>query len=322
MRLLASQAVIVLETTEPVAAAARHVGIDAAAIERWASIVSRDELRPSGHSLLAALPGEREQVANLVLLIDALNFCFWGPQPVHAMGGVEYRGFNAMLAAISEAARRDGRWFDPRYWCEATPGEFRMAVSPSGELPMLHERQRIARETGQLLIERFDGRFVEAVESVNGRAWDLAALLLVSFDSFRDVSEHRNLPVFFAKRAQITALDLSTAWVEHGHDPLIGLERLTAFADYRLPQALRHLGILEVSTGLHETIERGDELPAGSEPEVEVRAATVVAVERMREALARRGWEIPAWQIDWYLWEHSHDADVRVAHHRTRTIFY
>lgn len=319
---LASKTVIVLETTEPVAASARHVRIDSAAVERWAAGVLREDLRPTGHSLLTDLPGDREQLANLVLMIDALNFCFWGPQPVHLTGGVEHRGFNAMLAAISEAARQDARWFDPRFWCEATPGEFRLAVSPSGEMPMLHERQRILRETGKLLLDRFDGQFSEAVESVNHRAWDLAALLLVSFDSFRDVSEHRNRPVFFAKRAQITALDLSMTWVEHGYDPLAGLESLTAFADYRLPQTLRHLGILEASDELAGAIDGGVELSAGGEQEVELRAATIVAVERMREALKRRGLEIPAWQIDWYLWHHSHDADVRVAHHRTRTIFY
>lgn len=296
--------------------------IDRAAIERWAERVSREDLRPTGHSLLAELPGDRDQLANLVLLIDALNFCFWGPQPVHSVRGVEHRGFNAMLAAISDTARRDARWFDPRFWCAATADEFRMGVSPSSELPMLHERQRIMRETGKLLLERFDGRFSEAVESVNRRAWDLAALLLVSFDSFRDVSEHRNRPVFFAKRAQITALDLSMTWVEHGYEALAGLESLSAFADYRLPQALRHMGILEVSEDLAAAIEGSVELAAGGEEEVELRAATIVAVERMREELSRRGLETPAWQIDWYLWEHSHDADVRIAHHRTRTIFY
>ncbi len=302
--------------------AAEHVRLSPAAIDRWAESVSWDELRPTGHSLLADLPGDREQLANLVLLIDALNFCFWGPQPVHSASGVEHRGFNAMLAALGEAARNDRRWFDPRFWCEATHAEYRAALCPRGELPMMHERERIGRETGALLIDRFDGQFVEAVDSVNSRAWDLAALLLCSFDSFRDVSEHRSRPVFFAKRAQITAIDLSMTWVEHGYEPLAGLEQLSAFADYRLPQALRHLGILEVSESLGAAIESGVELSAGEEPEVELRAATVVAVERMKDTLSRRGLAVPAWQIDWYLWSHSHDADVRVAHHRTRTIFY
>jgi hypothetical protein len=313
---------IVLETTRPVVESAEFVHIDPEAVRRWAGTITADQLRPGGHSLLANLPGNREQIANLVLLIDALNFCFWGPQPSYSTGGTTHRGFNAMLAAIIDAARRESRWFGARFWCDVPSAQFRAASSPAGDLPMLAEREEIARQTGRTLLERFDGQFAAAVESVNHRAWDLAALLLCSFDSFRDVSEHRSRPVFFAKRAQIAALDLSISWAEHGYEPLSGLEQLTAFADYRLPQALRHLGIVGVSPELAERIEGQSELEAGSPAEVELRAATVVAVEEMRAALAARGQDTSAWQIDWHLWNRSHDDDVRIAHHRTRTIYY
>lgn len=313
---------IVLETTRSVIESAEFVRVNDDAVARWVNAVAPGQLRPAGHSLLAAVPGNREQIANLVLLIDALNFCFWGPQPTYESKGMMHRGFNAMLAAMIDAARHEPRWFDARFWCDASKGEYRAALSPTGDMPMLAEREAIARQTGQTLIERFDGQFSSAVESVNRRAWDLAALLLCSFDSFRDVAEHRSRPVFFAKRAQITALDLSMAWTEHDYDPLLGLDQLTAFADYRLPQALRHLGIVEVAEGLARKIDNGDEIAAGSQEEVELRAVTVVAVDAMHRALSGRGQRIPAWQIDWYLWDRSHGPDITVGHHRTRTIFY
>lgn len=314
--------VIVLETTRSVVESAGFVRVSEEAVRRWAGQVTPGQLRPGGQSLMAKLPGNREQIANLVLLIDALNFCFWGPQPEYSSNGATHRGFDAMLAAMIDAVRRERRWFDARFWCDVPEAELRAALSPAGDLPMLVERERIVRETGRTLLERFDGQFAAAVESVNHRAWDLAALLLCSFDSFRDVAEHRSRPVFLAKRAQITALDLSMAWVEQGHDALDGLEMLTAFADYRLPQALRHFGIIEVSEELAGRIDRGEEIGAGSEQEVELRAATVVAVDEMRGALAARGQLIPAWQIDWYLWDRSHGADISIGHHRTRTIYY
>ncbi len=301
---------------------AEFVRVNDDAVSRWADTIAPGQLRPAGHSLLASLPGNREQIANLVLLIDALNFCFWGPQPTYASNGATHRGFNAMLAAVIDAARRERRWFDARFWCDVSSPEFGAAVSPGGNLPMLAEREVIARQTGQTLLERFDGQFSNAAESVNHRAWDLAALLLCSFDSFRDVAEHRSRPVFFAKRAQIAALDLSMVWTEHDYDPLVGLDQLTAFADYRLPQALRHLGIVEVAEGLGRKIDGGDEIAAGSAEEVELRAATVVAVDKMQCTLTGRGQRIPAWQIDWYLWDRSHGPDISVGHHRTRTIYY
>ena len=64
-------------------------------------------------------------------------------------------------------------------------------------------------------------------------------------------------------------------------------------------------------------------LPAGSEEEVEVRAATVQAVERLRAAMARRGRELPTAQVDWLLWQRGERTKEELPpHHRTLTVFY
>ncbi len=60
-------------------------------------------------------------------------------------------------------------------------------------------------------------------------------------------------------------------------------EDLTCFGDYKLPQALRHLGPLEV----------------------EIRAPTVVAVERLRDGLEQRGRRLRAFEVDWVLWSYA-----------------
>ncbi len=314
---------IVLDTTRPVVDAARLVRIDDTAILRWAAGVRPDDLRPRGHALLAEIPGNRSGLANLVLLIDSLNFCFWGePPPSMDWNGRRYAGFNALLAAVILAAQQDTRWSDPRFWAAMTREDFRAALAPAGNLSLLDERERVLRETGQTLCKMFAGGFAEAADSVNRRAWDLAALLTAGFGSFRDVSAHGGRAVWFVKRAQIAALDLSTTWSIHGHEPLEGLERLTAFADYRLPQALRHLGILQYAPPLAAAVDALEELPAGGEAEVEIRAATVWAVERMRVAAAARGIDATAWEIDWHLWDRAHAPDVTRPHHRTRTIYY
>jgi len=58
-----------------------------------------------------------------------------------------------------------------------------------------------------------------------------------------------------------------------------GKEDLTMFADYRVPQILRHLGIFQYSAELADAIDSEKELPYSSKWEVEIRAATVLAVE-------------------------------------------
>lgn len=47
------------------------------------------------------------------------------------------------------------------------------------------------------------------------------------------------------------------------------------FADYRVPQILRHVDIFDYSPGLAAKIDQEIELPYSSPEEVEIRAATV-----------------------------------------------
>jgi hypothetical protein len=308
---------------QPVVEQARHVSLNEDAVRRWAEQVSQEELAPPAHDLLAHLPGDQDQLANLVLLIDSLNFCFWSDDPIRfEWRGKTYERFNAMLVSLMLAAKYERRWCDAEFWVEVPGEELREVLSGTGELLLLDERERIVRETGRTLIERFDGQFTNAIDSVNEKAWPLAVLLMTNFDSFRDVSNYHGKPVYFLKRAQICALDISIAFESHGLPPLKGVEELAAFADYRLPQTLRHLGILELSPEFAQAIEQEREIPRDSDEEIEIRAATIEAVERMRKELEAVGKSAPTWRIDWYLWMSSHADEVTVNHHRTRTVCY
>lgn len=314
---------IVLESTHQILKDARHVTIDDSAIRAWAKDCTVSEFSSSDRVLLAELRGDRDAVANLVLLISALNFCFWSSKPIEIQWrGKRYRGFTAMLVSIILAAKHDPRWADPSYWVSMPEDELRQVLSGGGDLLMLDERIEVVRDTGRVLIDRFDGRFAAAVESVNERAWPLAVLLMTNFDGFRDVSRVGNTPVYFLKRAQICALDLDCAFRAKDWPGLAGMGELTAFADYRLPQALRHLGFMILSESLTAKIEARVEIPRDSVEEVELRAASIQAVDRMTAALRQAGRRVEPWQVDCWLWEISHGGDVKFEHHRTRTIAY
>ena len=61
----------------------------------------------------------------------------------------------------------------------------------------------------------------------------------------------------------------------------------------------------------------------GSEEETEIRAATVVAVEAMREQLATRGVQMLGVEVDWLLWNRGEKSLNEMApHHKTLTIYY
>jgi hypothetical protein len=98
---------------------------------------------------------------------------------------------------------------------------------------------------------------------------------------------------------------------------------LTAFADYKLPQLLRYQGVMVYAPELAAQVDAYQEIAAGSAPEVEIRAATIWAVELIRRALAERNLIRSASELDYRLWSESQapTPDMR-PYHRTRTIYY
>ena len=82
--------------------------------------------------------------------------------------------------------------------------------------------------------------------------------------------------------------------------------------------------MLRYAPGLAERVDGREELPAGSEEEVEIRAATVQTVERMREVWRAGGkGDILSVELDWLLWQEGERyRDSLPPHHRTLSIFY
>lgn len=312
-----------LASVRRVTHAARWVSIDDNAIESWAARFDAGRLGPPEAGPLDDVTGSPADIAQLALLIDSLNFCFWSPRPiVTTWRGRRVERYLAFAALMAKAVRCDRRWLDAAFWAEVDAPALQRLTADAGELLMLDERAAVLRETGRVLRERFGGSFANLAQAAGRHAWRLVLMLAEAFPSFHDVGEYGGRRVWLLKRAQICAMDLSTAWVQRGWPGLSGLDELTAFADYRIPQILRHLGILRVTPELAERVEARRELSPGSAEEIELRAATIDAVDRMRQALATHGKSVPTWRIDVALWEDSHAADVSVEHHRVRTIYY
>ena len=101
------------------------------------------------------------------------------------------------------------------------------------------------------------------------------------------------------------------------------LDRLTAFADYIVPAALRVLGITRYSDELEAVVRDGRPIQAGSPWEVEIRAHTIWACEELtRRVNELRPPELRVIvpQVDARLWVPFHRTHY--PHHLTRTIYY
>ena len=187
---------------------------------------------------------------------------------------------------------------------------------------LFEQRLQNVREVGRVLLERFEGQFAHAVEQAQGSAVQLVLLLAENFSSFYDVASYRTGEVRFFKRAQICVADLFGSFEGKSWGAFYDLDKLTAFADYKLPQVLRHFEVLEYDPTLAKHIDNQELLEQGGEEEVELRAATVWACELLRREMSQRGYAITAAEIDSRLWLLGQNVTGMRPYHRTRTIYY
>jgi hypothetical protein len=320
----------VLSGTALIVHAARLVRIEHAALEtlaeRWANEPWPEH---TGLDTLHFTDGTARTV-NWVLLLDALNFCFWG-MPGQPRWQVAWRdavldGYAALAASLTRAVEEGRPLWDATYLANLERGELETILRPIAgcpPIPLGDERLANAREVGRVLLERYEGQFTRAVEAAHGSAVELALLLERDFSSFADVAEWQGRRIPFLKRAQICVADLHAAFQGAAWGAFADLDRLSAFADYKLPQLLQRHGALVYAPALAAQVDSYTLIPAGSEAELEIRAATVWAVELLRRALATRGIARPASAIDYRLWADSQTPDPAMRpYHRTRTIYY
>lgn len=128
--------------------------------------------------------------------------------------------------------------------------------------------------------------------------------------------------VKFLKRAQICVADLYHAFDGQQWGTLADFEQLTIFADYKLPQVLRHYHVLEYNSILAQRVDNQELLPIESEEEVEIRATTIWACELLRRKMQHHGYAMTAAEIDQRLWLMGQESTEMRPYHRTRTIYY
>ncbi len=339
----------VLASTAPVVAAARHVRIRGDAVERVAG-----ELRDVEAPAWDEAPHWRDgtwRTAVWVLVLDALNFCFWSADPDPARRwrvtwrGTEHNGYDALAAALHRAVAEGRPLWDAAYLADVSDDEVSDILHPvkgAPSIPLFPARVAHLREVGRGLLalgEDAARAGVTPVEYLIGEAGGSAArlveLVVRHFPSFDDtvlwperspLSDTDTVPaenIRFYKRAQILVADLHGAFAGSGLGAFHNLDGLTAFADYKVPQVLRRLGVLDYAPALASRIARRELIPAGSRPEVEIRAATVWACELLRRAMSTHGRAIATYELDWLLWTAGQALPPSSEpYHRTPTIFY
>ncbi len=268
-----------------------------------------------------------EETVRWIFILDVLNHCFW-PDVGSPVWTVTYRGkpwsgYWGLAAALKRALEQGYPITDPRYLLSISEKDLRAIFTGKGRIPLFAERLANLREAGSILLSQFDGDITHLVEAAEGSAVRAVHQVAAAFPSFRDEARYRGTTVYFWKRAQIFAADLYHAFAGKSWGAFVDIDKLTAFADYKLPQVLRQLGIIAYHPDLSDRIDQYQLLRSGSEEEIEVRAVTLWAVEALRHSFRRIGTPANSMQIDQWLWRLGQLEPFRhKPYHHCRTIFY
>ncbi|GIQ81849.1 potential Queuosine, Q, salvage protein family [Kipferlia bialata] len=281
--------------------------------------------------------------------------------------GVAYRGYWALCATVNNALDQGVPMCDWESLSSPSGIPDSTLVSLFTDMdgrpwPLQAERIHALRELGAFLSSSGGTRSV--IESCHNDALSLVSTLTTHLSSFRDscacpgslslspsgteavppypsastpesvvtdtlapTEVEEGVTLTFNKRAQILVAELAAAFDCKDLGAFHNLHSITMFADYRVPQMLAHLGVIEYSPALLAWLEKGGDVIPGSVVECEMRAASIGAVQ---EVAAKTG--ISPAAIDFYLWDACKReqnpsnsalyAGLKVPMHRCRTIFY
>ncbi|PVU94515.1 hypothetical protein BB561_002497 [Smittium simulii] len=263
-----------------------------------------------------------------IFVVDLLNFCFWTKpsdkfrEYAVTYKGVKYTGYWSLCACISRALDEGIEITNPFFYQNISISQleyiFRADSNEMEQIKLLNERCKVLVEAGSVLVSKFNGKFVNMLKSANHSARTLINSLIQNIPSFDDSISVNSNKYYFLKRAQILVADIWACFDSKGLGYFSDIDYLTMFADYRVPQVLLYLEVLEYSSELQDYLKNtyfsdcpisdSDLIQRGHQFEVEIRGNSIYVVELLREAilqLTKGEISINSIILDFYLWDYA-----------------
>lgn len=261
-----------------------------------------------------------EQILMYMILCESLNFCYWDSDIKWKIeyNGEWYSGSFGLFYAISKAIKNGYNLLDIDYLENITIDELDEIFKGTTSIPLLKERYDVIKN---LVIEFKNIPNLSEIISANNDV-ELLNNIINNFSNFRDISTYKGREVYFFKRAILLVGDLILN-IPYIKERVNNDDNMVGCADYKIPQVLRQLGILEYSNDLATLIDEKQEIEHDSEMEVEIRANMLYAIELIKDRLHQKGINMNSVQIDNALWLLSKNEKFKdKPHHLTKTIYY
>lgn len=251
-----------------------------------------------------------KEIINFLIIYHTIgDYCFWGnPKWTIDTDIGQLDGSFAIIYIILNRLKAS-KSFDMSF------DDFKNMLKGNVEIPLLNERYEELVTMNNILGKNSFYEMIKDYTDDNS----LFNYIVDTFPYFHDVRNYKGKKIYFYKRAQLITSDilhvrymLEKVSVDYSH--------LVGCADYKIPQVMNSLGIINYSKELNTIIKSNCEIPVNSKYEVEIRANTLRVIDYIYEKLNRK---IPRIDINDFIWLLGQDKSIiNKSYHRTKTINY
>ena len=269
----------VLETSKFVVENAKHVKIhyDKASIliEEIQSHKPMNYLEKMPYNLSGM---KIKDIINFLLIYESVDFSFWGtPKWTIQTNSKELDGGNALFDCMFKLF--EGRDSEEVYQeLESLEyDKFKTIFKGNVELPLLKERYEIIKANISIVNNKMNGNFYEIIKNFTTDK-EIFNFILEHFKSFEDTRIYKEKTIYFYKLAQLLTSDI-LHFLKTKENVHVDSSNLIGCADYKIPQLMQSLGILEYDDELLKKLENKIEIIENDSYEVEIRASMLVVID-------------------------------------------
>ena len=186
-----------------------------------------------------------ENVINFMLLFESVDYSFWGIPK---------------WTINTDLGEKDG--------------------SDAFEIPFIQERYETLIQTSKIVKEKMNGNFYKYVYSIHSDI-ELFEVITDNFPSFKDERKYDEKTIYFYKLAQLLTSDILHLR-EQMENIKVDYSHLIGCADYKIPQTMRALEIIEYNEELSNVVDNRLEIECSSKYEVEIRASMIVVIDYIK----------------------------------------
>ena len=154
--------------------------------------------------------------------------------------------------------------------------EFSNILKGNVEIPFLKERYETISSISKKVNERMNGNFYNFIKDINEDN-ELFNIIISNFKEFYDERTYNNKEIYFYKLAQLLTSDILHI-KELLNKEIVDYTHLVGCADYKIPQTLRSLNILEYNEELSNIVDNKILIDENSKYEVEIRANMIEVI--------------------------------------------